>query len=181
MSELIPHRLATVDALIDTNAANAQWLGYTLEGWRALDDRAAAFVFPSEPLARRYASALLAQSGVTFVPLPAADAEASLPPAHHCRACGCTETFACPRGCSWHEPDLCSECARADEYEIWVVTENPADYPGKFVARRTVLSIPTREVLVADSIDELRAKAPRQITVLARQTHDPAVVVETWL
>jgi hypothetical protein len=31
-----------------------------------------------------------------------------------CRVCGCTEDFACPgpagQGCSWMEPDLCSEC-----------------------------------------------------------------------
>ncbi len=28
-----------------------------------------------------------------------------------CRVCGCTETNACPSGCSWLEPDLCDRCA----------------------------------------------------------------------
>lgn len=28
-----------------------------------------------------------------------------------CRVCGCTETRACPGGCSWVEYDLCSACA----------------------------------------------------------------------
>jgi len=30
----------------------------------------------------------------------------------HCRGCGCTEASACPEGCYWVEPDLCSVCAR---------------------------------------------------------------------
>ncbi|MFA7331074.1 MAG: hypothetical protein WC326_08380 [Candidatus Delongbacteria bacterium] len=28
-----------------------------------------------------------------------------------CRVCGCTEDRACPGGCWWVEPDLCSACA----------------------------------------------------------------------
>jgi single-strand DNA-binding protein len=28
-----------------------------------------------------------------------------------CRECGCTEDNACPGGCYWVEPDLCSVCA----------------------------------------------------------------------
>jgi hypothetical protein len=31
-----------------------------------------------------------------------------VPPA--CRACGCTNERACPGGCWWLEPDLCSRC-----------------------------------------------------------------------
>lgn len=27
-----------------------------------------------------------------------------------CRVCGCTDTNACPDGCYWVEPDLCSSC-----------------------------------------------------------------------
>ncbi len=27
-----------------------------------------------------------------------------------CRACGCTDDWACDEGCSWAEPDLCSGC-----------------------------------------------------------------------
>ena len=27
-----------------------------------------------------------------------------------CRVCGCTEHEACPGGCTWAEPGLCSEC-----------------------------------------------------------------------
>jgi hypothetical protein len=28
-----------------------------------------------------------------------------------CRECGCTDSLACPQGCSWMQPDLCSVCA----------------------------------------------------------------------
>lgn len=28
-----------------------------------------------------------------------------------CRECGCTDSFACPQGCGWAQPDLCSVCA----------------------------------------------------------------------
>lgn len=28
-----------------------------------------------------------------------------------CRICGCTAIAACPGGCHWIEPDLCSRCA----------------------------------------------------------------------
>lgn len=28
-----------------------------------------------------------------------------------CRVCGCTDERACPGGCEWVEPDLCSRCA----------------------------------------------------------------------
>lgn len=27
-----------------------------------------------------------------------------------CRVCGCTDERACPGGCYWVEPDLCSRC-----------------------------------------------------------------------
>lgn len=30
---------------------------------------------------------------------------------HKCRVCGCDDFHACPGGCSWAEPDLCSACA----------------------------------------------------------------------
>lgn len=30
-----------------------------------------------------------------------------------CRVCGCTDDCACPGGCSWVAPDLCSSCALA--------------------------------------------------------------------
>lgn len=31
-----------------------------------------------------------------------------------CRVCGCTDEAACPGGCWWVAPDLCSSCADAE-------------------------------------------------------------------
>lgn len=28
-----------------------------------------------------------------------------------CTVCGCTDDRACPGGCSWYRPNLCSRCA----------------------------------------------------------------------
>jgi hypothetical protein len=45
--------------------------------------------------------------------------DAALPPRpdlrplgiRQCRACGCTDEYACEGGCSWAQEDLCSNCA----------------------------------------------------------------------
>lgn len=40
-------------------------------------------------------------------------ADQSAPPGKpeaRCRLCGCTDNHACPGGCWWVEPDLCSAC-----------------------------------------------------------------------
>lgn len=38
-----------------------------------------------------------------------------------CRICGCTQENACPGGCYWVEPDLCSGCANPEDYvEVFV-------------------------------------------------------------
>lgn len=35
-------------------------------------------------------------------------------PKRRCRVCGCTDDRACPEGCRWVEPDLCSSCIGKD-------------------------------------------------------------------
>jgi hypothetical protein len=35
-----------------------------------------------------------------------------------CRVCGCTDDHACPGGCCWVEPDLCSACAAQQPADI---------------------------------------------------------------
>lgn len=31
-----------------------------------------------------------------------------------CRLCGCSDTAACPGGCIWYAPNLCSRCVERD-------------------------------------------------------------------
>lgn len=47
----------------------------------------------------------LAFPGVTVTGAPADAATQS------CRQCGCTDLHACPGGCGWAEPGLCTTCA----------------------------------------------------------------------
>lgn len=35
-----------------------------------------------------------------------------------CRECGCSETLACPGGCGWAEPDLCTACVQDRERAV---------------------------------------------------------------
>lgn len=35
-----------------------------------------------------------------------------------CALCGCTDEQACPGGCSWVAPGLCSRCADAVEADL---------------------------------------------------------------
>lgn len=61
------------------------------------------------------------------------------------------------------------------------VYENPADYPGKYVARLWDLQQPTGFVVVADSLEEIRAAIPYGMVQLARLGKDDPAIVETWI
>lgn len=59
---------------------------------------------PANTIAERAAyqadeRALLAEAGVELPDEPA------------CRECGCSDSLACPDGCGWAQPDLCTTCA----------------------------------------------------------------------
>jgi hypothetical protein len=66
-----------------------------------------AWLHHDDGIAPEPASVLaLAFPGVTVTGAPADAA------AQSCRQCGCTDLRACPGGCSWAEPGLCTTCAR---------------------------------------------------------------------
>lgn len=67
--------------------------------------------------------------------------------------------------------------------EIWVIYDCPADYPGKFVARKWVLDVPTKTVIIGDTLDEVRNKLPNKqnLVCLDRSFQDDPIIVETWL
>lgn len=64
---------------------------------------------------------------------------------------------------------------------VWTVYNSPKDYPGKFVARRWELTTPTDDVIVADTLDEVRERLPLGLYPLDRHPGDDPVIVETWL
>lgn len=73
----------------------------------------------------------------------------------------------------------------ADTLEIWTITENPSDHPGKFVARKHVVkageSMATEEHFARDTLDEARAAIPRRLFRIPRSRGDDPVIVESWL
>jgi len=63
---------------------------------------------------------------------------------------------------------------------IWVIYQSPRDYPGRFVARRWILDKPTGEVIVRDTLDQVRRALPVGLHRMDRFNGDDAAIVETW-
>ena len=61
------------------------------------------------------------------------------------------------------------------------VYKDPADYPGKYVARLWDLQQPTGFVVVEDSLDEIRAAIPDGMVSFTRSGQDDPAIVETWI
>jgi hypothetical protein len=67
----------------------------------------------------------------------------------------------------------------------WTVYDHPRDYPDCFVARRWIAKggdvIPTTDMLVATTLDEVRALLPPGLIRFARMPEDDAKIVEVWI
>jgi len=180
----IAHVLQLVDLGNGACPAEPAYLGWTnsMAAW-TLGTAEEAFVFPSFTLAFRHALAILGDKGLSFMPtcVPERTAHAIFH-GHSCRSCGCTEFFACPAGCSWAAPDMCSQCEIGSSHlVIWTVYENPIDMPGMYVARQSFSGVPTETVLQHETLEGLRALLPRSLCPMPRMDGDPQNVVETWM
>lgn len=69
---------------------------------------------------------------------------------------------------------------KATRVPLICVYKNPADYPGKYVARLWDVDTPTTLVVVADSLEEIRIAKPQQMVIMQRHPNDDPVIVETW-
>jgi hypothetical protein len=72
-----------------------------------------------------------------------------------------------------------------DFLQMWVVYNNPSDYPGKWVVRlylvgRGGASVPAGAV-VADTLEGVRAAIPPGLQRLERHSADDPVVYEVWV
>lgn len=63
---------------------------------------------------------------------------------------------------------------------IWVVYNSPADFPGRFVARKWLNDVATSELVQAESLEALRELLPPGLYCLPRAQEDDAVIVESW-
>jgi len=75
---------------------------------RALSVEAGVAGLEAEAALLAETAGALAQSGLVL--LGAGGLE------ERCRSCGCTEERACPGGCAWVEPGLCSACVPAGDW-----------------------------------------------------------------
>ncbi|MES2157510.1 MAG: hypothetical protein V4512_06870 [Pseudomonadota bacterium] len=68
---------------------------------------------------------------------------------------------------------------------MWVITENPTDHPGRFVARQWIIgrnrTSATAEHHIADTLEQVRAMLPPFLTMIPRDSRDDRVIVESWI
>jgi hypothetical protein len=65
---------------------------------------------------------------------------------------------------------------------LWTIYDHPTDYPDNFVAREFLLDKPTDNVLIANSLEQLREAFRRAgLCCITRHPSDDAKIVETWL
>lgn len=71
------------------------------------------------------------------------------------------------------------------DMSMWVITQNPADFPGKFVAREHLIGVgmtrATANHHVADSLVDVRQALPPGLYRLKPSRADDPVIVESWL
>lgn len=71
------------------------------------------------------------------------------------------------------------------DLSMWVITENPTDFPGQFVARQWLigrgLTAVTDNHHVADTLEAVRAMLPEGLFHQARNPADVSVIVECWI
>jgi hypothetical protein len=69
--------------------------------------------------------------------------------------------------------------------EIWTIYFNPSDFPNEYVARLFELDQPTKTILIAPDIEELRVKIQKisnhELVRINRSENDHRSIVESWI
>lgn len=65
--------------------------------------------------------------------------------------------------------------------EMWAVYSHPKDYPEKFVARKWLGDQPTAEIILGDTVEEVRKNLPPALFRIPRVQGDDPAIVEVWL
>lgn len=68
---------------------------------------------------------------------------------------------------------------------LYVIYENPKDFPGKFVVRRHAVmagqSVPDKQGIVCNTLKEARSMVPSGLVNLHRFPEDDPVIKEVWV
>jgi len=75
--------------------------------------------------------------------------------------------------------ELHGEALRTRGMAVWIVMQDQPAYPGKLMARLATMET-TPYVLLADTLDEMRAALPPGMYRSDRTPADPAGLVELW-
>lgn len=70
-----------------------------------------------------------------------------------------------------------------DELSLYVIYNEPSDYPGKFVLRRwgTITGPDKEPMVVSDHLNDLYDKMPEARINLGRADNDDPVIYEVWI
>ncbi len=74
-----------------------------------------------------------------------------------------------------------AQIQRTVKAPIICVYNGPTDYPGQFVARLWDLDKPTRYIVVADTLEAVRAAIPEDMIRFHRDQSDDPCIVESWI
>lgn len=67
-------------------------------------------------------------------------------------------------------------------FYLWVIYERPTDYPNSFVARKFVVNKPTGEVVVCNSLEDVReAICYKSLQKFQPAPEDDPKIIEIWL
>lgn len=71
------------------------------------------------------------------------------------------------------------------ELTMWVIYKHPRDYPQQYVARlweiRAGCVLPTADVMMADTLAEIRKSIPVGLFRTERFSDDDPCIVEVWI
>lgn len=72
--------------------------------------------------------------------------------------------------------------SRGKYLQMFVIYEDPKDYPGQFVVRRWLgLEPDPKPLMVTDDLIKARASIPEYCTMLGRFTDDDPAIKEVWI
>lgn len=74
-----------------------------------------------------------------------------------------------------------SKLLKISKFPMICIYDCPDDYPDSFVARVWDMDRPTRLVAMADTLEEIRAKIPKDMHCIPRTEQDEPCIVEVWI